>query len=353
MPSSIPFDQFCKEWLSEIESQKTTVQRGRRFCLKLMAHRFDLDEEAEDLPDGMFYCDGSADGGIDLAYLDVHEQGDPDGGDTWYLVQSKYGTAFQGSNTILTEGRKVIETITGQRRERLSSLSGEVLARITEFQKQASDRDRLVLLFATVDELTEAQKRAIDDVRAIGRARWKNTFEVEHVSLQSVYEAETAPDVTNQLSLTLNCSLAASGDHLLVGTVALNNLYEFLRSYRAKTQEIDRIFERNVRRFLGSRGKVNKNIESTLNDTPERFGLFNNGITFVVTDFTPEAGAVRLINPHIVNGCQTTRSVWNVFERKLNSGGTAPSARPGCVERACESWGRGDEGSSCLQRRRW
>lgn len=32
-----------------------------------------------------------------------------------------------------------------------------------------------------------------------------------------------------------------------------------------------------------------------------------------------------LTNPFIVNGCQTTRSIWSVLQRKLNSGGTAPS----------------------------
>jgi hypothetical protein len=316
----VPYEQFRKEWLAEIEGLKTTVERGRRFCLKLIAHRFDVDE-ADDLPNGVVYCDGSKDGGIDLAYLDAHDPDDADGGDTWYLVQSKYGTALKGEVTILAEGRKVIDTLNGQR-ERLSSVSADVMARVAEFRKRASPRDRLVLLMATTDELTAGEKKALDDVRTIGRQRLGALFDVEHVSLRSVYEAGPTADAAPEF--TLRARLAPSGDNLLVGTVALDALYEFLEAYRAETKELDRIFERNVRRFLGNRGKVNQGIERTLDEEPERFGLFNNGITFVVSEFAlASGGSARLVNPYIVNGCQTTRTVWNVFDRKLNSGGTA------------------------------
>ena len=34
---------------------------------------------------------------------------------------------------------------------------------------------------------------------------------------------------------------------------------------------------------------------------------------------------VSLTNPFIVNGCQTTRSIWSVLQRRLNSGGSAPT----------------------------
>ncbi|MNY71858.1 hypothetical protein D3C86_2102910 [compost metagenome] len=61
----------------------------------------------------------------------------PDG-DVWYLVQSKYGTAFQGPATLFEEGRKVIASIDGAAGRR-SSLAAELLERLTTFRALASE----------------------------------------------------------------------------------------------------------------------------------------------------------------------------------------------------------------------
>jgi hypothetical protein len=89
---------------------------------------------------------------------------------------------------------------------------------------------------------------------------------------------------------------------------------------------LDLLYEKNVRKFLGNKRKVNKGIERTLENHPDRFGLYNNGIT-IVTEQVEKSGdhEVRLTNPFIVNGCQTTRSIWSVLQRRLNSGGSAPT----------------------------
>jgi len=75
---------------------------------------------------------------------DVQDDGISDG-NTWYLVQSKHGSAFAGSSTILIEGQKVIETLRGNR-ERLSSLGSEVSNRVRNFIDNAGANDRLKLV---------------------------------------------------------------------------------------------------------------------------------------------------------------------------------------------------------------
>src|SRR5206468_4081365 len=58
----------------------------------------------------------------------------------------------------------------------------------------------------------------------------------------------------------------------------------------------------------------------------ERFGLYNNGITIVVEDFKLlELDKYQLTEPYIVNGCQTTRTIWEVLRSKLDSGATGTS----------------------------
>lgn len=320
------YNTFKAEWLTEVlEGDPSTTEKGHRFTNKLVSQWLDLNEEAAEV----VFCDGSGDGGIDLACLIQGEEsaeGQPREGDTWYVVQGKYGTAFQGDDTLLKEGRKVIETLSGHRKN-LSSLSDNLRDRLLIFQKSISDRDRLVLVFATVDRLSESERRALEDVLTLGRSRLGAVFCVEAVSVATIFD-QLSEEVKGTAigPIPLRASVSDSGDGLWVGTARLEDLYKFLSAYRTATGELDRIYEKNVRRYLGGRRRVNAAIRATLEEKPERFGLFNNGIT-IVSDFVePNAGYLNLTTPYIVNGCQTTRTIWDVLSRKLDAGGTGPNA---------------------------
>ncbi len=76
----------------------------------------------------------------------------------------------------------------------------------------------------------------------------------------------------------------------------------------------DRLFDRNVRLFLGARkGGVNAGIQDTLGSPEDRknFWAYNNGVTFVCDDYDLKGTQITLTNFSIVNGCQTTVSLWN------------------------------------------
>lgn len=321
----IDYAGFREEWLQEVRLGKpSTTELGHRFAQKLVTQWLEIDDSSEDL----VYCDGCGDGGIDVAYLDrgIEEDGGDDGstGHTWYLVQSKYGTAFAGEDTLVKEGRKVIDTLDGKR-DNLSSLAEGLLARLNQFRKAASEHDRITLVFASEDALTDKEKRALEDVRTLGRARLGANFDVEAISIHQIYQRvlEGGEADAKRLSVPIRARVVESGDELLVGSVSLVDLFEFLKGYRAETGNLDQLYEKNVRQFLGGRRKVNKEMRATLEKTPERFGLFNNGITIVVSEFRPKAdGEWELFEPSIVNGCQTTRTIWEVFHERLEAGGT-------------------------------
>lgn len=320
------FEDFRAQWLYDITvGEPSTVELGRRFAHKLIQQWQDVDDSSSDL----VYCDGAGDGGIDIAYL---ERGDDESestgnasGSTWYLVQSKYGSAFRGVQTLLAEGQKVIDTLDGKR-PRLSSLAEGLLERLTNFRDGASERDRIVLLFATQEALDDSQKEALTDLRAMGRARLGPIFEVESISILTIYQRTldaAASELLELRTIPLSAALVSSGSHLLIGSTSLLNLYAFLKAYRDKTEDLDQLYEKNVRRFLGSRGKVNKAMQATLRSAPEQFGLYNNGITVVVTDFRKtDDDSFELVEPYIVNGCQTTRTIWEVCHVRLDAGNT-------------------------------
>jgi hypothetical protein len=330
---TISFEAFREQWLEDVRAGKpSTVELGHRFAYKLLTQWREISDPSDDV----IYCDGAGDGGIDVAYLDRSQPGDGDNGatgDTWYLVQSKYGSAFQGVGTLLIESQKVIETLAGQRQahHRLSSLTEDLIGRLNTFRRSASVEhgDRIVLVFATEDPLTDEQRSVLTSIRAMGRDRLGPIFDAEAFSVETIYLRtldELPAGVTAKLRVPIHGKLVASGDKLLVGSVSLLSLYAFLKAYRVQTEDLDQLYEKNVRRFLGSRGRVNRAMQQTLQETPDRFGLYNNGITIVVSDFAHRDGDVyELSDPYVVNGCQTKRTIWEVFHQRLEAGGHGPN----------------------------
>ena len=73
-----------------------------------------------------------------------------------------------------------------------------------------------------------------------------------------------------------------------------------------------RIFRLNPRGPLGN--KVNNEIKRTLNEQTERrrFHLLNNGITAICDSYRLVDGQLVVQNFQIINGCQTTVTIWSV-----------------------------------------
>ena len=326
MENCLAFDAFEKEWLEDVTyGNPSTIELGRRFSRKLVTQWLDIPEDIE-YQDDLIYCDGTGDGGIDIAYLQRGDEveDNANGGDTWYIVQSKYGSSFAGVNTLLEEAQKLIDTVDGKRTN-LSSLASSFIERLQTFRKQASDKDKIILVYATQRSLSEKERRVVDDIRAMGKNRLGMMFETDTISLETIYH-RTLEEISHvkKTQVSITAHLVASGEEMLVGSIGLVQLFDFLKSYKAITNDLDMLYEKNVRKFLGSRRKVNKGIENTILNKPERFGLYNNGITIVVEGFRklPNNIEYELTEPFVVNGCQTTKTIWEVLYKKLEAGGT-------------------------------
>lgn len=77
------------------------------------------------------------------------------------------------------------------------------------------------------------------------------------------------------------------------------------------------MFDDNVRDSQGY-SAVNQEISATLKEHPDRFVLFNNGITIVCKKATTENGKYVLENPQIVNGCQTCNMIYQAYRRGVS-----------------------------------
>lgn len=92
----------------------------------------------------------------------------------------------------------------------------------------------------------------------------------------------------------------------------------------------DKLLDQNVRNYLGGKIKVNARIAKTLREAPEMFFSYNNGISSTASevvikksDFVDNPDAAKMYitglrNWHIVNGGQTTCTIYNAFKKGVD-----------------------------------
>lgn len=88
------------------------------------------------------------------------------------------------------------------------------------------------------------------------------------------------------------------------------------------------LIQKNVRSYLQATGKVNKGIKLSLVKEPEMFMAYNNGISTIADSIDIEEGLSdnQVVNVkevtgwQIVNGGQTTASIYNALQNKLDLG---------------------------------
>ncbi|HEY1137872.1 MAG TPA: AIPR family protein [Xanthomonadaceae bacterium] len=97
-----------------------------------------------------------------------------------------------------------------------------------------------------------------------------------------------------------------------VGLVPLHALKSFITAESGQIDE--RVFESNVRHFQGN-VDVNSKIRKTVRDDQERdFWWLNNGVTIVSPAATPLGNSLTITNPQIVNGLQTSYSIFETLQ---------------------------------------
>ena len=139
--------------------------------------------------------------------------------------------------------------------------------------------------------------------RCTTSGKMRETIEIDFLSSYGV----TIPCIENATSNVYSVYLAILNGELLA------RIYE---------EHGPRLLERNVRSFLQVKGAVNKGIRDTLRDEPDMFLAYNNGISVtaesveVVRDENGRPSIKKIRDMQIVNGGQTTASIYNAWKDK-------------------------------------
>lgn len=125
------------------------------------------------------------------------------------------------------------------------------------------------------------------------------------------------------LDLPFVASLSSPGSNYIL-LVSLDDYFRFCSDESGKLRRY--LFESNVRDFMGL-NRVNEDIAHTLSDqdAPD-FWWLNNGITILATSAWSTSSTLHMENVQIVNGLQTTESIYRHFSDQqmpyLIGGGT-------------------------------
>ena len=264
--------------------------------------------------------DGKDDLELDAYYIDESSM-------TVYLFQSKYrsnpGNVRMNDLASFLDVPKKLTTP-----QILADISNEnILELAPRFRRCVLDRYEIQLVYLTT---LRATKPLQDRVNAwteeslsltVGGSHYEVQCSATMVDASALLQIIESVSDQREIELTLSvqadeCHQTTSGDfRCLIATLSLETLAHIFEQFRFA------MFRHNPRGPLGSVA-VNKEIKETLADPIKRtwFQLMNNGLSAVCASFTEPTVTdgvmkVTIRDFQIVNGCQTTYTVYDHWRR--------------------------------------
>lgn len=292
-----------KEDLSRADPEYETKVRTR--CLAAFAVQ--TMTECTDSEAGASVIDGGDDNGIDaIFYSQSHNK--------LVMVQSKWikdGNSEPDSGEVgkFCQG---VRDLVNSNFERFNSKLQRRQASIETALSTFNCRIQLILVHTGRDELAKHATQLVDDVtRLLNDAADLATF--SNLPQKEVYRrlAEGAAGGSINLDLSLTHWGKTEAPH--------HAFYGMLSGLEVRSWWVEHgehLFDKNLRSVLGPTD-VNKQIADTLQNRPEDFWYFNNGITIIAKGLEKTAagsgsrdvGVFRATNAHIVNGAQTVSTI--------------------------------------------
>lgn len=298
----------------ETVAKEFECQLSSAFIIYCLQNIFRLDEfESESA-----ITDGGNDKGIDA----IFNQMDENGNRILYIIQSKF---FDNPDKQLDETAKslMIETIRNYVLEDAPSevLNQKLRPRIDDARelRQSGEIDRVKMVFLTNGQ--RPQPQLYDDLDRFCNSQQQVDYEIytESEITDLILPASSKP--IGKLSLRVSKDIG-SGDRTFLsmpdinhskGKVVRVDVYEIAKL----VENYPNIFNANVRGFLG-KNNVNKQILKTLSDKSaiESFIYLNNGITIICDSYQIKPGneVVDMLNPSIINGCQTASTILEAYK---------------------------------------
>ncbi len=205
----------------------------------------------------------------------------------------------------------------------LSVIPTDIRSAIKDLQDAIKQQDVSVVYFWYVHNMNEKNSQAIsDDMTALqyqvqtsvdtkypGKGLKIEALEVGLNTIQKWFDnSKKRILITDNYTIKCDCGFIIDKENWRAFVTAVSGAW--LRGlYKEKGDEL---FSGNPRNFLGKGNRkksINNGIIQTVEEEPENFWAYNNGVTALVNDFIYEEPNLTIKGITIINGAQTTGAI--------------------------------------------
>lgn len=247
-----------------------------------------------------------------------------------YIIQNKY---YKNSNVTRSQVSDFLQSPISALKNNKYKKSQE-LQKIFNIVKKDQDYKIYFYFFASTDNVS----KDIEDLIKVFNENehgLKCFVNAEFFGLSKLYDLYYGKNYSKSIKFTYDLGTPNKGTYLSlrddygIDTVyeayyIATPVYEIYKMLLDAEKKEYAIFDKNIREYLGN-NTVNNGIVETLKSKEERknFIYYNNGITVICEDILTSKANVGggnklrrlpLVNPQIVNGCQTVSSIKKVLE---------------------------------------
>lgn len=263
--------------------------------------------------------DGGDDNGLDAIFYSKEQS-------TLFLVQSKWiknGRSEPKSGDIskfCTGVRNLFNFEKERFNQRIQSKWDSITDAITSFGTRYS----LIISYTSSPELAKHSIRIIEDLETILNDP-EPLVSTLLFNLPNIYRSLAQSTMGSPIDLEIgisNWGTVSSPNRAYYGSISGDEIASWWRKYG------DQLFTTNLRKVLGPTD-VNQEINQTIQDCPDHFWYFNNGITIVAEKVersmiggeSRELGSLKASGVSIVNGAQTVSTIgrYNGLGNNLSS----------------------------------
>lgn len=331
------FDNFVRaEGIdASIVSKLNSTQKARYgfyfFILEMNTEIADYSDLAELITDtdfnSTFYADKSNDEGVDAVYVDEDKK-------VIHLYSFKYRKDFNPdrlqSKNELIETSKFLQDIHANNYNHTTGKTKEKLEEICDLFYNSTDPWMIELYFVTNDTKSIDPKDAnvanfkkalsldtkfisLNDIAKLFSFTYEpinSKLVIDDDAMMSYKESKLASDTSYILRLSLTDLIRITCDDKNFRNQT--DIYE--KEELANAHISYEVLSENVRGFI-LKSDFNRNIRETLEDSPSKFFMFNNGITIIASDVKVDPfpngvkSRVTIENLQVLNGGQTLRTI--------------------------------------------
>ncbi|MHB8539453.1 MAG: AIPR family protein [Candidatus Acidiferrales bacterium] len=324
------FEANFNVWKTDRAAGLTDSKAFERYVIEQVLKDFDLSNDAIESGD----CGAADDGGVDAVYLFMNNTHIaletppiiPAGPIELHLIQAKYEKGFTETAVQKLESFSKDLLSYDKSVDDLKYLNSNARDAIRNFREKYNDEvmgnpHTLSVIFhygckaatepGTKDKVTLRARNLVKYVKGI-----LSSADVQFIPWTAKRLLETARKVPETDVVVPVAESFATEDGSTVCLIKLKDYAEKLLT-NADGGLQTRFLEPNVRDYNGKSNPVNKQIRTTLEEMPavsqEDFWWLNNGITILADECPVNGHKMKIKNPEVVNGLQTSHEIFEWY----------------------------------------